>query len=78
MYICLDCGAVFDEPQHWEEKHGLTHGPYEEFSGCPECGGAYAETFKCSCCDEWIDGDYIETADDGRYCEACYCKKTIG
>ena len=40
-YTCLDCGKTFDDPKRWEERHGLDSPPYEDFSGCPYCGGAY-------------------------------------
>lgn len=78
MYICLDCGKVFSEPKHWVETHGLSHGPYEEFNGCPTCGGAYAKALKCSCCGEWIRGEYVKTTEGERYCDGCYCHYTIG
>lgn len=72
MFVCLDCGEVFEEPVYWEETHGLDHGPYEQWSGCPKCGEAYVETYLCDCCNEWITWDYIETDDGKRYCDNCY------
>lgn len=44
-YTCLDCGKTFDDPKRWEERHGLDSPPYEDFSGCPYCGGAYVLSF---------------------------------
>lgn len=70
MFVCLECGEIFEDPQYWEETHGLDHGPYEQWSGCPSCGGAYTKAFKCNCCDEWINDDYFEV-DDKRYCKDC-------
>jgi hypothetical protein len=43
MYKCLDCGRTFSTPKYWQETHGLDYGPYEQFSGCPFCGGDYED-----------------------------------
>ena len=77
MYVCVECGCVFSEPDYWEETHGLDYGPYESWSGCPCCGGAYVETFKCDCCDEWINDDYIKI-EDKRYCKDCCQSVELG
>lgn len=78
MFICLDCCNVFEEPIYWEETHGLNYGPYEWFSGCPNCSGAYTKTYCCDACGEWIDTDtYIEIGDE-RYCEDCFTIKNLG
>ena len=77
-FICLDCGVIFDEPSHWEERHGLDYGPFEKMSGCPCCGGEFAKTYRCSCCEEWIDGCYVKTEDDQRICEGCYRVMELG
>ena len=78
MFICTGCGHLFDEPDCWEESHGFDYGPYEECSGCPICGDAYVETYRCSCCDEWIEGAYIKLENGERICEHCYTKHEIG
>ena len=78
MFVCLDCGHVFDEPHHWEERHGFNNGPFEQLSGCPKCGEAYVETYMCDCCNQWIVDAYIKTEDGQRYCHECYCKCDLG
>lgn len=78
MFICLDCGCVFDEPKHWIETHGLDSPPYEEWDGCPSCGGAYAETYKCDGCNDWLCGTYVEVENGNKYCENCYEIREIG
>lgn len=78
MFICLDCGCVFDEPKHWIETHGLDSPPYEEWNGCPSCGGAYAETYKCDGCNDWLCGTYAETKNGNKYCENCYEIREVG
>ena len=78
MFICLDCGCVFDEPKHWIETHGLDSPPYEEWDGCPSCGGAYAETYKCEGCNDWLCGTYAETKNGNKYCENCYEIREVG
>ena len=57
-YTCLDCGKTFDDPKRWEERHGLDSPPYEDFSGCPYCGGAYARTILCDACGDVIASIY--------------------
>ena len=78
MFVCLDCGRVFEDPIHWEETHGLDTPPYEHFTGCPYCGGAYTEAHRCDCCEEWIVDDYYKTDDGQRYCEDCIRKIRLG
>lgn len=78
MFICLDCGCVFDEPKHWIETHGLDSPPYEEWDGCPSCGGTYAETHKCDNCGDWINGEYVKLKNGNKYCENCYEIREIG
>lgn len=78
MFICLDCGCVFDEPKHWIETHGLDSSPYEEWNGCPSCGGAYAETYKCDNCGDWINGEYVKLKNGDNFCENCYEIREVG
>ena len=78
MFVCIECGKVFSEPKYWEETHGLEYGPYETFSGCPSCGGAFTETYRCDYCGEWIDTDkYVEIGDE-KYCEDCFVIRNLG
>lgn len=65
-YICLECGYEFDEPMTWVETHGLEHGPYERWSGCPICGEGFAEKGS-------VDYPY-ETTND-RYTEVLWPRK---
>lgn len=71
MFLCQDCGAVFDAPIRWQETHGLDCGLYEQLSGCPFCSGAYCNTYRCDSCGEWIDDDYVKI-NILRYCHNCY------
>lgn len=71
MFLCQDCGAIFDAPNQWQETHGLEHAPFEHFSGCPICAGAYCFTYQCDKCGQWITDDYIKI-DTQRYCQNCY------
>ena len=77
MFLCLDCGALFEEPGMCIETHGLDCPPYETWNGCPNCSGAYVETSQCSQCGEWITGDYAELDDGTLICEECYQVKNI-
>lgn len=38
QYMCRECGCEFDEPHITVERHGFTHGPFEHFAECPNCG----------------------------------------
>lgn len=77
MHICLDCGILFENPKHHTETHGLDSPPYETWSGCPECGGAYVETTRCDECGEWITGEFVELNGGQRICEQCYVVKDV-
>jgi hypothetical protein len=70
MYICLDCGATFDEPSRFAESHGM-EGPYREFfSLCPCCGEpGFEEATFCDECDAMIPVSY--TTDRFGLCETC-------
>lgn len=39
-YICMNCGAILDKPQHYSENIGEFWGApaYDEFDVCPNCG----------------------------------------
>lgn len=78
MFVCLDCDRIFQHEKHYIETHGLENPPYEEYDGCPYCGGAYAETHMCGCCGHWIIGEYIKLRDGNRICEQCYITYEIG
>lgn len=77
MYVCLDCGCLFDDPEAYTESHGLDSLPYETYSGCPKCAGAYVETVECDCCGEWITGEYVELDNGTVACYNCYIIKNI-
>ena len=79
MFVCTECGEVFEEPINWEETHGLDTPPYEQWSGCPVCRGCYVEASKCDCCNEYITTDtYVKTEGGERYCENCYMVMELG
>ena len=75
MFVCIECGHVFDEDEVavWEDPIGEFWGAScsKTESGCPLCKGDYTEAYRCDCCDEWITGSYIKTEDDKRYCSEC-------
>jgi methionyl-tRNA synthetase len=54
MFICTDCGRIFDEPITWQERHGLDTPPYETFSGCPYCREPYERAVECEVCGEYF------------------------
>lgn len=78
MYVCIECGTVFEECERYTETHGLDTPPYEEWNGCPECGGAYTEAQICDCCGEYITGDYIKLISGERFCSDCFEHMELG
>ena len=63
MYICKECGKVFEEPcvEHDDPSPqgvGLASG-YYTYTYCPHCGSdEFTEADLCLCC-----GDYIPSGD---------------
>jgi hypothetical protein len=78
LFACKDCGHIFEDAKLFVDTHGFDDGRYEEYRGCPKCGGVYAETFECSSCHKWINDVYIKTEDDERYCHNCYSYMDLG
>lgn len=78
MFVCIECGNIFEFPMRFVETYGLDTPPYQEFTCCPDCGGAYAEAHKCDHCGEWIDGTYIKLDNGNRFCENCYMPMEVG
>lgn len=82
MWICTECRHIFDDDDVaiWEESRGEYWGMpcYEEVSGCPRCKGDYVKTYRCSCCDEWLEGPYIKTDNGKRYCSECFQDYVLG
>ena len=74
MYICLECGALFKEPKSYVEHLGPIGEP--NFTchslGCPNCSGAYTETFKCDKCGGYVTNYYIQTVDCEIICDECF------
>ena len=61
MYICLECGEVFESCSEWAEPHG------EDMCGCPYCGGAFEIAMKCNICGKYhLEDDLIN-----GICEDC-------
>ena len=78
MYICLECGEVFEEPKRYTENcgYGASNDPYDyHYSGCPVCGGNYDEAIECDMCGEWCSrekAEYINVdGDEMLCCEKC-------
>lgn len=76
-FVCVECGCVFQEPKQYIERHGLDTPPYEEFTGCPKCGGAYVPAKQCEYCGKNIIGEYVKIADGNMYCENCFSLRDI-
>ena len=68
MYICNDCGAVFEECKVEYEFHPYGSGTAkEEWWYCPNCDSAdFEEAKECKRC-----GEYFVSLTDGL-CDLCY------
>ena len=70
MYICNECGVLFDEPARYGEiHHELDNKAIEYFSCCPNCGDTFfEEALRCDYCgNEFRDEDMVE----GLICKDC-------
>lgn len=70
-HVCVECGAVFLEPKKYVETHGFDTPPYEEYIGCPICGGSFKHAKYCSNCSNVIVGSYV-TINGLHYCDECF------
>lgn len=72
MYICTDCGAIYEAENR---PYYIDHLPYGEgfvdykYYGCV-CGGDLVQAAVCSICGEWKDADELS---EGGICDACGC-----
>ena len=77
MYLCNNCGALFETPAKYTETHGFELPPYEIWNCCPECKGSYTNTFQCDVCNEYIVGEYITVINGMKICEECFTTNNI-
>lgn len=62
MYICKDCGVLFEAPDEIPEFHPAGDGfVRENFGYCPNCGSSHFETaYPCQRCGVLVaDSDYL-------------------
>lgn len=79
MYICLDCGCIFESHKQCESELREHFGfpCREKWLGCPNCESwSTVETFRCKICNQYITDDYYEVGDI-KICEDCCSKKTL-
>jgi hypothetical protein len=69
MYICENCGEVFEECDTHYEAHPYGDGyAHEAWSCCPYCRDTdVVEAHQCEACEE-----YFASLTDGILCEKCY------
>jgi hypothetical protein len=71
VYICRECGVVFEEPSKYGEIHyELDDKAMEYFSCCPNCGDTFfEEAINCICCGyEFLEDDLI----GNLICKDCF------
>ena len=76
-YICLDCQHMFNTPRHFREMSPGEPLPFDEWDGCPECGGDYVPLTICDFCGEPIaSATYYKIYGSNIACENCVEKVT--
>lgn len=65
MYICDNCGNVFENPRTWREERSGDGWAYETMTSSPCCDDSYSEAVPCQCCGMNLIPD---TQD---YCKEC-------
>ena len=79
MYICTDCGCVFDADESASAREWIGEDRYESnssgwmyYMACPECGSTeIAEAEGCDECGEYFDKDDLIHVDDVCLCKDC-------
>ena len=73
MFICKECGAIFEEPRITSESHPYGEGSAsEEWAYCPVCGeSGFEEAHQCSRCSEYFAFDDLDYIGHSLYCEVC-------
>lgn len=78
IFVCRNCGSLFEEPDYYLERHGLDTPPYEHIDMCPVCKSSdIAETFQCALCGEYIISQYIQLSNGLYICSDCYTENEI-
>ena len=74
MYICKECGDIFDAPavEYNERLEHFGIPCVEEVVVSPCCKADYKEAKKCVVCEEYIIGKYVSVIDGQKICENCY------
>lgn len=68
MFICTDCGCVFDEPATYGESHPYGEGyAVETLACCPNCGEGFEEAVQCKYCGEYFSKDDLNNG----ICDEC-------
>ena len=68
-YVCNSCGEAFDDPEEWEDSHGLDSPPYEKIIVSPCCHDGYSIATECADC-----GKDISIHNKYGLCEECKTK----
>jgi predicted RNA-binding Zn-ribbon protein involved in translation (DUF1610 family) len=73
MFICRECGEVFDDPRTDYSLHDFGEGSArEEYNVCPACGGVdIEEADRCAECGVWTPKSELH----GGLCDDCLAGK---
>lgn len=67
-YVCIDCGAEFDEPQVLRGE--MIDNDCERYAVCPKCHGEYRKAKYCASCGQVITDIYVKIF-DATFCAQC-------
>lgn len=60
IYVCDQCGGVFDGPYHITERHGFLEPPFEQIPVSPCCEADFSNGAECAECGRIVSEDNIE------------------
>lgn len=72
MLICVECSNTFDRPRLYKDKICGEPLPFDEWYGCPYCGGEFTTLHTCSLCNESITEDCILLKTGEYICSNCF------
>lgn len=73
MFICNDCGAMYDSLEKFHEYIDDDGHEYNIYYGCPNCRSDNVDQLcKCDLCGEYVADGYVLLKDGTIACNNCY------
>lgn len=76
MFICKDCGLIFEHPKNICENLTPGYTPAEPtmnryYTGCPRCEGVYESAIECAHCNKFYEKENLEFYKGEYWCHEC-------